>query len=1225
MFLIKIEILMKTKLLLLSIITFSFGMTVFNGLGQSCPSGIEAYLRFEESGGTVFSDEINDHSGVTSSGNPISVSGVGEVGSALSFNGVGDKVDIVNSSDFNWTAADAFSIEFWVKYSELSATTRVMVGRDAASPSTVHWWIGTTTAGKIMWYIRDSNNNAFSLESPSALNNGEWHHVAATRNGSTLVLYIDGIPVQTTASFTGSFNASNNAIEVGAFSDDGTTKFYYEGLIDELAIYSAALEQATVTEHVAKGEFGIGYCDDNSPKILSVPDITAIEGETYTYDVNASGDPVPTYSLIDSPEGMTIDENTGIITWVPSAPLPANTSVLVEATNSEGTDEQAYQIYLAEQPDCSSSVVGLFKFDNSNPTLDFINKYELTGTASPTTGFIEGAMSFDGVTTALNMEDVLEPGNIFFDLKTTSSFSISYWMKSSATSGINNVAVGRRNLADAAPNDTYWWIGFDPDDGSSVFYATDYLGTTQQVTNSELLVNDGNWHMVTAVYDDGANLSYLYVDTVGISESVNFENFGCDDPLNIGWLNQSSGYHFNGLLDDMGFYSEALTESQVKQKYYDGADGQSICQENYLPAFISEFDTSALEEEFYRDTLFFNDLNEKDVVTPSISNKPEWLTYSYTATDSFLVLSGTPQNDEVGMYSFTIILNDGNASVTGTFNLTVEDVNDLPVIVSSPELEVYEDSVYSYTLKAIDEDLDETLTFTASTIPDWLEFNETSDSTAVLTGTPGNADADSTYKIVLTVFDGMETVTDSFGIAVIPVNDKPVITGQELMSINEDTEFTITLDDLEVTDVDNEQEELSIELLDGDNYTYEGTTVTPEDNFNGLLTVNLVVMDIDSTSETFEFEVTVVAQNDAPALVSDVDTVAMEKSEYKQGLEFEDAEGDDITVTPLTIPAWLTLTDNDTLVGTPASVDIGEHPVSIRISDGIAQVTINFTITVVNENDPPVFESVAEGDVLKADDYEYYEYKVIVSDEDGDDITVTAVEKPDWLTYNSADSLLSGTPDWEDANNVFNVVLQATDGVSNVEQKFEITVTNINSKPEITTEYTDTAFVGTNYAYTIKATDVDEDDDLTYTVELKPDWLSFTATSVGGTLTGVPTEDDLGDHVIILSVEDSRGDQATQQYTLHVKTSTSRLDNILTNLSFYPNPAQTEIMVDLAGLTDAKVIEIYDVTGKLRIVKSIDNQLNIKSIDVSSLSGGAYIIRIEDNDTLYLGKLMINK
>ena len=58
--------------------------------------------------------------------------------------------------------------------------------------------------------------------------------------------------------------------------------------------------------------------------------------EAYTYDVNASGYPNPTYSLTTPPDFMTIDANTGLISWTPTA--SGDYDITVNASNGVTPD-----------------------------------------------------------------------------------------------------------------------------------------------------------------------------------------------------------------------------------------------------------------------------------------------------------------------------------------------------------------------------------------------------------------------------------------------------------------------------------------------------------------------------------------------------------------------------------------------------------------------------------------------------------------------------------------------------------------------------------------------------------------------------------------------------------------------------------------------------------------------------------------------------------------------
>jgi subtilisin family serine protease len=79
-----------------------------------------------------------------------------------------------------------------------------------------------------------------------------------------------------------------------------------------------------------------------APTIISMPVISATVGKLYSYDVNATGTPAPTYTLTQCPSDMTIDVNTGLIEWAPV--IVGDVNVTVEAGNSEGADSQSFII-----------------------------------------------------------------------------------------------------------------------------------------------------------------------------------------------------------------------------------------------------------------------------------------------------------------------------------------------------------------------------------------------------------------------------------------------------------------------------------------------------------------------------------------------------------------------------------------------------------------------------------------------------------------------------------------------------------------------------------------------------------------------------------------------------------------------------------------------------------------------------------------------------------------
>jgi len=76
-------------------------------------------------------------------------------------------------------------------------------------------------------------------------------------------------------------------------------------------------------------------------------------------------------------------------------------------------------------------------------------------------------------------------------------------------------------------------------------------------------------------------------------------------------------------------------------------------------------------------------------------------------------------------------------------------------------------------------------------------------------------------------------------------------------------------------------------------------------------------------------------------------------------------------------------------------------------------------------------------------------------------------------------------------------------------------------------------------------------------------------------------------------------------------------------LRIYPNPATDYIVVDLpAGISSQASITVIDVLGKVVSNQTIDSGA---SMDVSSLSNGAYLLRINYDGKSITRKIFIKK
>jgi Tol biopolymer transport system component len=87
--------------------------------------------------------------------------------------------------------------------------------------------------------------------------------------------------------------------------------------------------------------------------------------------------------------------------------------------------------------------------------------------------------------------------------------------------------------------------------------------------------------------------------------------------------------------------------------------------------------------------------------------------------------------------------------------------------------------------------------------------------------------------------------------------------------------------------------------------------------------------------------------NHSPEITSTANVTAIEGVEYSYTLTVADIDKDTITISATDYPAWLLFDDTSgELSGTPKVNDIGMHNVTLEASDGIADTSQNFVITV---------------------------------------------------------------------------------------------------------------------------------------------------------------------------------------------------------------------------------------------------------------------------------------
>ena len=162
-------------------------------------------------------------------------------GVALNFDGVNDYVTVGNTINTTFNSTNKLTLEAWVKPSTNTGNGEIVGNYN--------------TAGTNMQFLlrRDANNFSFwtnngsftAVFSVATVTLNAWTHLAGTWDGTTMRLYVNGLPSGTAAA-TGSFVTNTNPIFIGGdFASE-----YFNGNIDEVRIWNRALCQSEIQNNM---------------------------------------------------------------------------------------------------------------------------------------------------------------------------------------------------------------------------------------------------------------------------------------------------------------------------------------------------------------------------------------------------------------------------------------------------------------------------------------------------------------------------------------------------------------------------------------------------------------------------------------------------------------------------------------------------------------------------------------------------------------------------------------------------------------------------------------------------------------------------------------------------------------------------------------------------------------------------------------------------------------
>jgi hypothetical protein len=249
------------------------GVSVTVSMAATSTTGLVAAYKFNAGSGTTLADSAGSNTGTISNAT-WSTDGVFGHGS-LSFNGNNSWVTVPSSSSLNLTSG--MTLEAWVKPTTVGSWEAVLF-KEATSDLSYALYASDTSGDPSGWVY---SGNASDATSGTAMTPNVWTHLAATFDGTTLSLYVNG-HLAATRTLSAPIKTSTGPLRIGGDSIFGE---YFEGLISEVRVYNRALNSGEILSDMSTP---IGGTPESTPPTISITTPTGTVSGNTTLTVSAA-------------------------------------------------------------------------------------------------------------------------------------------------------------------------------------------------------------------------------------------------------------------------------------------------------------------------------------------------------------------------------------------------------------------------------------------------------------------------------------------------------------------------------------------------------------------------------------------------------------------------------------------------------------------------------------------------------------------------------------------------------------------------------------------------------------------------------------------------------------------------------------------------------------------------------------------------------------------------
>jgi fibronectin type 3 domain-containing protein len=500
------------------------------------PGTLSVHLKFDETGGTIAADSSGGghHATLVNGAN----FAPGILDNGLNLPATSSQHATLPSGIVS--GLTDFTVATWIKVNAFTTWQRIFDFGTGTNNNMFLSAQGPAGAGRPRFSIRTPSTAEQTIDSSIALTTGVWTHIAVTRSGNTVSIYING-------SLAGSGNVTLSPADLGFTTQNylGKSQFpdaYLNSTLDDFRIYAQAMSPAELT--------ALTTLPAGAPRQLAaVPGdahvtLTWSPNATTSYTVKRSATSGGPYTIIA--EGVT--DHTYIDTGLTNG---TTYYYVIGGANAGGPGPDSAEI--AVTPGALGLHLKLDETTGSTASDSSGNNRNGTTFNSPTwtVGRIGNALSFNGTNQYATL-----PNGVVSDLQ---DFTITTWVY---WNGGNN---WQRIFDFGSGTSTYMFLSpKNAANGRLRFAITTSGGGGERIIDSNAVLPSGGWTHIAVTLSGTTGTLYVNGQQVGQNTAITLRpaDLGMTTQNRIG-RSQFNDPYFNGSVDDFRLYPSALGASGI--------------------------------------------------------------------------------------------------------------------------------------------------------------------------------------------------------------------------------------------------------------------------------------------------------------------------------------------------------------------------------------------------------------------------------------------------------------------------------------------------------------------------------------------------------------------------------------------------------------------------------------------------------------------------------------